>query len=396
MTAARTRLLIAVTAEVTARLFTSGYAAFLADQGYDVHLVADGIDALSPELADRGVTVHSLSMSRDPNLLTDGPSLVAMVRLVRSLRPDVVIYATPKASLLAALASWFARVPVRIYALWGIRFETATGAGRIILRTFERVIAGLSTAVVANSASLADRASQLGITSRRRISVPGHGSSHGVDALRFDREAERPPIDDETAAFLRDGDDFTVGYVGRLHPDKGVDTLLEAAALLSARDRSVQVVLVGGDEGALTTPIERVRKVHQTGEVADVRPYLVEFDLLVLMSLREGFPNVVLEAAAMGVPSIVSDATGCVDAVLDGQTGRIIARGDASSLAENIDDLRSQPGLRLALGAAARERAVRDFDQNAVWSAHERHIAAQLAAAKPRRRRRPSRTRSQP
>jgi glycosyltransferase involved in cell wall biosynthesis len=380
-----------VTAEITARLFTSGYAAFLAEDGYDVHLVADGVDGLGPQLADRGVTVHSLAMSRDPNPLEDGPSLIAMVRLVRSLRPDVVIYATPKASLLAALASWFARVPVRIYALWGIRFETATGVGRFVLRSFERIIARLSTAVVANSASLADRAAVHGIVNRDRISVPAHGSSHGVDSRHFALGAERPPLDEATAAFLTGDEKFTVGYVGRLHPDKGVDTLLEATGLLANRGMDVRVLLVGADEGALASSIDEHGAVHQTGEVSDVRPYLAEFDVLVLMSLREGFPNVVLEAAAMGIPAIVSDATGCIDAVVDGVTGWVVPRGDSATLALRIEDLLRQQPARLALGAAAQKRAERDFEPKAVWRAHERHVAAQLDTVRFQRKKRATR-----
>lgn len=391
MTDVRTRVLLAVTAEATARVFTRGYAEFLADSGYDVHLVADGIEELAAPLAVRGVTAHSLSMSRDPDLRQDGGSLLAMVRLVRFLRPDVVIYATPKASLLTAFAAWYCRVPVRVYALWGIRFETVTGAGRIVLRAFERLIARLSTAVIANSSSLADKAAALRITDRRRITIPGHGSSHGVDARLFSRDAERPTLDDETAAFLASDAEFTVGYVGRLHPDKGVDTLLDAAALLSDRGQAARILLVGGDEGALIVPDDGRRELHCTGEVVDVRPYIAAFDVLVLMSLREGFPNVVLEAAAMGVPAIVSDATGCVDAVVDGVTGVIVPRGDVDQLAQRIEEFKTQPDRVLAMGAAARERAVRDFDPQLVWAAHEQHFAAELAHAPRHRKKRATR-----
>lgn len=391
MTVERTRVLLAVTAEATARVFTRGYAEFLAESGYDVHLVANGIDELAPSLAARGVTAHSLAMSRDPDLRKDGSSLFAMLRLVRSVRPDVVIYATPKASLLTSLAAWYCRIPVRVYAMWGIRFETVEGRGRTVLRALERVIARLSTAVIANSSSLADKAATLGITDRRRIAVPGHGSSHGVDARRFSPDAERPALDEETAAFLAPDTELTVGYVGRLHPDKGVDTLLDAAALLSDRGQAVRVLLVGGDEGALIMPADGRYALHRTGEVVDVSPYIAEFDVLVLMSLREGFPNVVLEAAAMGVPAIVSDATGCVDAVEDGVTGVIVPRGDVGRLAQSIEELRIHPDHRLRMGRAARERAVRDFDPLFVWSAHEQHFAAELARAKRRRKKRPTR-----
>lgn len=380
----RPRLVMVVTAAVTARLFLQGYAAYLADAGYDVHMIADDIDDLAPDMAEAGVTVHSVPMSRDPDLRRDIASLSAMVGLLRVLRPEVAVYATPKASLLTSIAARISRTPVRVYSLWGIRFETSTGLGRIVLRGLERLTAAASTAVVANSESLADRASILGITRRSKITVPGHGSSHGVDSVRFDPDRDLADVDEATGAFLADRDAFTIGYVGRLHPDKGVDTLVEAAALFASRGEDIRFVLVGGDEGALPADLERLSNVHLAGEVADVRPYLARFDLLVLMSLREGFPNVVLEAAAMRVPAIVSDATGCVDSVVDGLTGVVVARGDTQQLVRDIESLRGDDAGRLAMGAAARDRAIRDFEPRDVWGAYEQHIAAQLLKVRTR------------
>lgn len=374
----RPRVLLTVTAPVTARLFLRGYAVFLAGSGYDVHIAASDVEDLASGLAAEGVTVHAVSMSREPDLSGDLKSARAMVRLLKRLRPDIVVYATPKASLLSSVAAWWTRTPVRVYSLWGIRFETARGLARHVYRAIEKVTVTCSTAVIANSESLADRAAALRLRRRDRITVPGAGSSHGVDAGHFDPDGEIGAVDEATDRFLLE-DVFTVGYVGRLHPDKGVDTLLNAVARIGD-DRSVQTVLVGADEGALASRVDHGPRVHSTGEVADVRPYLRRFDVVVLMSLREGFPNVVLEAAAMRVPAIVSDATGCVDAVLHGVTGFVVPRGDHRDLARRIIELRADRGSRLAMGEAARDRVRRDFDPVEVWSAHEQHLAAQLAA----------------
>jgi glycosyltransferase involved in cell wall biosynthesis len=372
--------MVVVTAAVTARLFMRGYVEFLARSGYEVTLVADDVSEIREALAKRGVVAHSLPMRRDPSPVHDIRSLGRMIALMRRVRPDAVIYATPKASLLTSIAARILRVPVRIYELWGIRFETASGTARKIFQGIERMIASGSTAIVANSASLAERAVSLGITTSDRIAVPASGSSHGVDSEYFAPDAPRAELDPDTARFLERTVGTTIGYIGRLHPDKGVDVLLKAAEALHASGVASRVLLVGGDEGA-ELPAVNGLPVHVVGEVEDVRPYLAEFDALVLMSLREGFPNVVLEAAAMEVPAIVSDATGCIDSVASGMTGTIVSVGDVASVTEVLRALATNPGIGREMGIAARMRALNEFDPQIVWGALETHLRTRLKPA---------------
>ncbi|MGN7861652.1 glycosyltransferase [Microbacterium sp. 22303] len=371
-----------VTAAVTARLFMRGYVEFLAESGYEVTLVADDVSEIGEALAGLGVATVALPMRRDPSLVHDVRSLTRMIALIRRIRPDGVIYATPKASLLTSIAARLLHVPVRIYELWGIRFETATGAARIVFRGIERVIASSSTAIVANSASLAERAVSLGITTSDRVEVPASGSSHGVDAEYFSPDAPHAGLDADTARFFEENPGRTIGYVGRLHPDKGVGVLLDAAERVYSEGTAVRVVLVGGNEGATSLGRQNL-PVHRTGEAADVRPYLAAFDVLVLMSLREGFPNVVLEAAAMRVPAIVSDSTGCVDSVAPGETGVVVPAGDADQLAHVMTELLAESELLHIMGDRARERAIRDFEPRRVWGALAAHLDRQLIDVTP-------------
>jgi len=354
-----------------------GYVGFLAESGYDVTLVADDVSELGDVLAQRGVSAFSLPMRRDPSPVHDIRSLARMVALVRRIRPDALIYATPKASLLASTAARMLRVPVRVYELWGLRFETASGVSRKIFQGIEWAIASSSTAIVANSASLAARTVGLGIAKADRIAVPASGSSHGVDSEYFSPSAQYPDVDPDTSLFLERTEGMTIGYVGRLHPDKGVDVLLRAADRLRARGMASRVVLVGGDEGAELPHFEGLA-VHATGEIQDVRPYLARFDVLVLMSRREGFPNVVLEAAAMQVPAVVSDATGCIDSVEPAVTGMVVPVGADDQLADALTQLFTHPGQMRTMGEAARRRAVDAFQPRLVWGALEQHLHVQL------------------
>jgi len=371
------RVLFIVTAGSTARSFARGYVAYLAAAGYDVTLVADDVRTVSRELRSLGVKTESLAMKRDPSPAADLASLARMIRLVNRVQPDALLYATPKASMLASLAGLFLNVPVRVYQLWGLRLETVTGVKREMFRQLERLIFRCSTTIVANSGSLATRASMLGISTRDRIEVPGAGSSHGVDLSKFSVDAPSSDVDMTTRTFLDSHPGVTVGFIGRIHPDKGLDALLEA---LDGQD-GFRILIVGRDEGS-ALPSPSGVPVHFVGEVSDVRPYLKTFDLLVLMSLREGFPNVVLEAAAMHVPAIVSDATGCIDSVVHAQTGVVVPVGDISRLREALHDLAGDAEKRAYMGAMARRRVEELFSQEVVWGRNESLLRELLGKTK--------------
>ncbi|WP_417505950.1 glycosyltransferase family 4 protein [Microbacterium sp.] len=370
------KLCLLVTSSVTATTFLGGYLNDLKQDGWDVTLICSDGPGLPALIEENGVGFEALRMAREPSPLRDLVSVYQAWRLLRRLRPEVVVYATPKASLVGALAGRLAGVPRRIYELWGLRLETATGVRRKIFGALESLTARLSTSVVANSRSLADRARDLRVDGRRAIVVLGEGSSHGVDAERFHPGVRTEPLRGNDGTEVSSDRGPVIGFIGRLHPDKGLETLLEALNLVFAAGNHFQFVLVGEDEGAIDEiEIERLSQrlpVHLVGHMDDVRPALAAMDILVLPSRREGFPNVVLEAAAMQVPSIVSDATGCRDSVVDRDTGLIVPVDDAVALAGAIEELLNNEALRIRMGEDARERILADFSATEVRLAHSR------------------------
>lgn len=368
------RLCIMVTSPVTATTFLKGYLRFLQSDAWEVNLVCADGDGLRQFAEQEGARLTTLAMKRDPSPWSDIRSVLAAYRLLRQLQPDVLVYATPKASLVGALAGALAGVPVRVYELWGLRLETSVGLAQRLFRMLEALTARLSTLVIANSRSLAARAVELGVNGGRDIVVLGQGSSHGVDSSIFSPQASMPAPDLEMqTAILKDGTPV-VGFIGRLHPDKGIDTLTEALGICVSRGLKLQLLVVGGDEGAdlslLLEPLRAEVPVHVVGHIPDPRPYLRMMDLLVLPSKREGFPNVVLEAASMEVPAVVSDATGCVDSVVADETGMIEPVGDASRFAAAITRLVDDGRLRAQMGSAARQWAMAHFAPTDVWALH--------------------------
>ncbi|WP_285115793.1 glycosyltransferase family 4 protein [Leifsonia sp. fls2-241-R2A-40a] len=365
-------IVLGVTVDLSLRLMT-GFPAFLVSRGWDVHVVCSpgaGLDALA---SVAGVTVHPLPMRRDPAPFADLRSLFAWIRLLRRLRPDVVSAGTPKAGLLGMLAARLTRVRSRVYLLRGLRLETAGGLGRRILAALERLSIGSSTVTVAVSRSLAARTAELRLGKPDRLVVLGDGSSNGVDLEAIERAL---PAGGEQAA-LRDSLGLdgrpVVGFVGRLTVDKGVAVLAEALRSLRAQAAELQLLVVGAIEAGGDASILDVDglTIARTGFVADPERYYALMDVLCLPTFREGFPNVVLEAAAAGVPTVTTDATGAVDSVVDEETGLIVPVRDAAALAAALSRMVSDAPLRSRLGDAARERARTRFARSTVWAAQE-------------------------
>ena len=380
------KVVLIVTNEVSALTFYKNYVRFLRERGWDVTVVGNSSGALEAWAASEGATGYNIPYERDPSMAKDLQTLLATIRLLRRIRPDAVVSATPKAGLLGTLAAKLAGVPVRIYQLWGLRLETESGLKRKILESCERAAIATATQTVANSFSLARAAETLGLAPPRSIEVLGAGSSHGVDLDRFSRSAAGA-VDEHTAAFLAPESDLTIAFIGRLTPDKGISTLLRAVDAARARGFDIRLLLVGPVENRqLAEEVAHADHICRLDNVDDVRPYMTAADVLCLPTLREGFPNVVLEAAALEVPAIVTDATGAIDSVVDGETGWIFPVEDAHALTEVIIDISEQPAQLRERGTAARARVEENFEQVFMFGLQEANIAQQLQLSVPAER----------
>jgi glycosyltransferase involved in cell wall biosynthesis len=370
-----------VTAEITATTFYRGYLGHLRRMGWDVSLIASSDGNLEDFGRREGVNVISVPMRREPSPLNDLMSLVRLIKQIAQLRPDVVVTATPKAGLLGTFAALVTRVPVRVYQLWGVRFETESGPRRTLLKLLEVWSVSAATQVIANSPSLARRAAELGLTRKKPAVVLGPGSSHGVDLTHFSPAVDVPSVDGVTSRFLASRpDDMIVGFVGRVHPDKGIETLLKALEILNARGLPLRLLVVGAFESdAIVTQVRQSSvDTHLVGPVIDTRPYLKAMDIHCLPTRREGFPNVVLEASALSLATVASDATGAVDSVIDGETGLLFPTDDAHALATRLERLARDAEMRSRLGQRARAHVEKNFSKETIWCLQEENLRRQM------------------
>lgn len=358
------RAVFASTVPVTILKFHLNTIRMLRTRGYDdVRLVSSPGSAMDEAVRLTGTRGHALPMSRSMSPFADVLALARWITILVKLRPGLVIAGTPKCALLALVAARITRVPRRVYLCGGLRLEGELGWRRRLLASMERIAMASATEVVVNSCSLSEEVLAARLVQPSKLRQTHPGSSHGVDSDHF---SPRAPDLTLMRSFGLDAELPVVGMVGRLTRDKGIDTLISAACALQARGDRVALLLVGPhNEPDSEKYLRRLRNsglnVVLVGATADVRPYFAMMDIHILPSLREGFPNVVLEAAAMGIPTVTTTATGCRDSVLDGETGVLVPTGDGEALARAIARLLDDDEERTRFGLNARRWVVQAF-----------------------------------
>lgn len=358
-------------------VFLRGQIGFMKARGFEVTIVCSP----GPDLDEFGRREHvrtfGVVMPRRITPFADATSVARLVRIFREVRPHVVHSHTPKGGLLGMIAATLAGVPARIYHMRGLPLETAAGARRVLLSATERVSCALSSEVLCVSHSLRQTAIDEGVVNPDRIRVLLSGSGNGVDARRrFNPEHVGADVRSETRSALGIAEGAkVVGFVGRLARDKGVIELLHAWQRVSAAHPEARLVLVGEHEprdpvpDAVKRALAQDPTVRLVGFQRDIERYYAAFDVLVLPTHREGFPNVLLEAGAMRLPVVATRVSGCVDAVRDGVTGFLVPKGDEVALAEAVVRYLDDAALRRDHGEAARRRAAEAFDPLKIWEA---------------------------
>ena len=310
-----------------------------------------------------------VTMERHISPLRDLRSLWRLVRVFRRERPDMVHSMTPKAGLLCMLAAWITRVPVRVHMFTGLVFPTATGLKRRILMATDRLTCACATHVLPEGEGVKRDLLDNGIT-RKPIKVLGYGNCRGIDLDRFDPTL--PEVQAE-AAKLRKPEVFTFIAIGRLVGDKGINELVAAFSRLNRELPATCLILVGPQEKELDPlspatllEIESNPAIEAVGNQADVRPWLIAADCHVLASYREGFPNVVIEAGAMGLPQIVTDINGANEIIINGRNGVIVPPKNADAIHASMSRMATDPAFRSVLAANARPLIASRYEQSYV------------------------------
>ena len=311
----RKKIIRVTTADISLNSLLKGQLKFL-NQYFEIIGVAKNTGVLEEVGKREGIRVIDAPLERPISLVKDIKGLWFLYRLFRKEKPWCVHANTPKGSLLAMIAAWFACVPHRVYTVTGLRYQGAHGMLRTILKTMERLSCLFATNVIPEGQGVLHALQEDNIT-KKPLRVIWNGNINGIDTEYFK----------STESFIeRKNDTFTFVFIGRIVRDKGIHELTECIRKLDCN-----LILVGSFEDG--DPVDEddkkflltSEKVKFVGWQIDVRPYLEQADALVFPSYREGFPNVPMQAGAMGLPCIVTNINGCNEIIKDGLNGKIIA-----------------------------------------------------------------------
>ena len=379
------KICFVVTIYITYKSFLKELSEFLHKQGnYDISLICNDEEGVREDLPDyvhyypvclkRGV---SLSIFKATNQIR---------KILKENQFDVVQYSTPNAAFCASIAAKFAKTPTRLYCQWGIRYMGFEGWKRTLFKLLEKITCNNSTFIEAESHNIRQFSIDEKLYGEEKSCVIWNGSACGVNVSKFDytqrevwRNAKREELGfNET--------DVVFAFAARLTADKGVNELLTAFQALEDKHQNAKLLVMGGKDNVesldptLLAYAEKSENVIFTGYINDVEKYYAASDIFVSPSYREGFGLVVIEAAAMGLPAIVSNVPGQKDAIKEGETGITCEVKSAESLQNAMEKMLNDKDTRSTMAENSARYVLDNYEQNALFeklSEHRQQLCGQ-------------------
>lgn len=336
--------------------------------GIDVSVICSMTEEYRQKLSEKFPYLHifPVDIPRGADFFGSLRAIPALIKLFKKEKFDMIQYSTPNASFYSAVAGALTKIPIRLYCQWGMVFVSQTGLRRKIFETIERITCRLSTLVQPDSEGNLNFCRENGFYSEKKSEIIWNGSAKGVDLEKFDiakKEEWRREIRQKYAIGEKDS---VLGFVGRLGRDKGCNELFAAFRLLSEKNPNLKLLFVGPIEKENTIEdlsyFRNEEKIIKTGRVSEVWKYYAAMDLFILPSYREGFGMSVVEAEAMGVPVIVTDIPGPVNAMEKGLTGEVIPVRDTKAIVDTVSSLLENPEKCGAYSAEGPKYAKERFD----------------------------------
>ncbi|TGV03935.1 glycosyltransferase family 4 protein [Flavivirga rizhaonensis] len=333
-------------------------------------------NALDRVSKHENVPTLAIEMTRKITPIKDLYAVWQLYKLFKKEKPFIVHSHTPKAGTLSMLAAKMAGVPHRLHTIAGLPLLEATGFKRLILNLVEKITYKCATKIYPNSFGLADIIMKSNFTNKNKLKVIANGSSNGIDTSYFDPvifDNEEKKLEFRTNLGISK-DDFVFVFIGRLVSDKGMNELMLAYNMISKEHKNIKLLLVGTYENELDplSPksmeiIKNNKNIISTGWVNDVRPYFAISNTLAFPSYREGFPNVVMQAGAMELPSIVTNINGCNEIIEHKNHGLIIPVKNHEAIYEAMNYILKNKKEAAEMGVKSRINIISKFERNHVW-----------------------------
>lgn len=371
------KLCFIVTDAISFNVLYRGQLEYLAASGCELTLICGGDSAEMETLRARNLgRVLDYRLVRRPNIGKDLLSLLNIFWHLLFNRYDLVLTTTPKALLLGTVAAFLTAQSRRVAFFQGRVYENFKGFKRTVYTCLDRMVVTCSDEVIFVSQSLMAEFIKDIPSTAKKGKVIGGGSGNGVCSEQFSPEV----VSADVVAKIRQNlnikeTDFVLLTAGRICQDKGINEIIEVANFVAEQAPQVRFVMLGSveDEKAFERLSElRARGiVIHVGFVSDMASYFALADIHLFLTHREGFGNVAIEAAAMGVPTIAFDVVGVRDSVVEGVSGLLFQRGDSASVAHTIVKSIQEPELMRAQFAGSREWAIQNFSKEHVWDKYK-------------------------
>lgn len=351
-----------------------GQLRFMSDY-YEVVGISSNTEDFYKVAKNEGIRTIPVDMSRKITPFQDLVGLYKLYRIFKKEKPFIVHTHTPKAGTLGMMAAKLAGVPHRLHTIAGLPLLEATGFKRQLLNTVEKITYASATLILPNSFAMQDIIIKEKFCQKSKLKVIAKGSSNGINTSHFDLAN----VNEESVDLIRkqlniSKDDLVYLFIGRIVKDKGINELVEAFNELSIEYDKIQLILVGYKENELDplSPktellIQNNKRIHEVGNIEDIRPYVAASHILTFPSYREGFPNVVLQASCMEKPCIVSNINGCNEIISNDFNGLIIPVKDSKALKDAMLYLYKNPQKIKELGGNARPNIIKKYKRDLVW-----------------------------
>ncbi len=373
------KLIIGITAEGSVNLLL-GQLAFYKSQGYETFLLAPYSERSAAFCKNEGCEHLIIDIEREISPLKDLKTLLKIYTIFKKIKPDIINLGTPKVSLLGMLAAFAVRVPKRIYTCRGFRFEHEKGNKRKVLIAMEKITSYFAHKVICISNSVEDLGIKHQIFKKNKSIVINKGSSNGVNLSLFNpNDLNFQNVKNELQQKYNLENKLVFGFLGRIVDRKGINELYEVFSEMYSVNENYRMFLVGPfeisqiDDKSLIEKIDNHPGIINYGRVKqeDVPGFILTMDIFVLPAWWEGFGNVLVQAAAMGIPVISTTGTGTIDAVSDGFNGILIPVKDKIKLKEAMSKLAEDERLRQQFGKNGLVWA-KNFDREIIWQQLEK------------------------
>ena len=372
------RICFVTTIYMTYKSFLKNLSIYLHDTGeYDISLICADEQEAHEDVPD---FVHYFPVKMERGVSLSMFESIKQIQVVLEKEKfDIVQYSTPNAAFYTSIAAKKAKVPVRLYCQWGIRYMGFEGWKRTLFKKLEKITCDNSTFIEVESDNVREFSLKEKLYTADRSCVIWNGSASGVDLSKFDISKKEQWNNEIRKKYDISENDIVFSFAARLTADKGINELLEAFTNLVEKYDNIKLLVMGGmdDSGSINNELVKIAKnsgkVIFTGSVPDVERYYAASDVFVAPSYREGFGLVVIEAESMALPAIVSNVPGQIDAIVPNETGLDCVVKSALSLQKQMEKLILDTELRKRLGANAQKFVEYNFEQKKLFEYLKKH-----------------------